>query len=457
MGLRGGMGLQVSEPIFLSNILDLSSPDLFNLYRSWDIFSESTDEKQKISKEDIKPKAKEKIYVSELTPEGFFVFKLADPELANSVGFSITEQPKNGFMIPAPGFNQTGNIYYFPKNTEEKVDSFSFRVDRNGLKSDSHKVEIELADDILEYNKKDKFGASTSSVQVAYSSPYQREDYAKHYQIGGDPQVFASINYFDKEPGIKLVGHNSLNVNIPTGSNVMSRTIFANEIKVSRLGLIEIPNVLSSNSKKSPQEIENFIYGFSFCNPLNRSLVEKYFEANSLVLECSNSTQTTGEFTMIVLNHDIQLGFPNLKNNNDNSKFHFYPTNYGIVSLFHRENTYAMARAKILDATKQNSEELSENEWKALEKINSLEAIDIDENKAENKRYEEDANKILNKSLPDQLASLEDMLEEIKFLREMYLPSYNKEIFLEGMVSSENRHHEEAFNFENDRNYPEAQ
>lgn len=448
MGLRGGMGLQVSEPIFMSNILDLSSPDLFNVYRSWDIFSESSDEKLRITKQDIKPKAKEKIFVSELTAEGFFVFKLADPELKNSVGFTITQQPKNGFMIPAPGFHQTGRIYYFPKNKKDKFDSFSFSVDRNGLKSDSHKVAIELADDILEYNNREKFGATTSSVEVAYASPYQREGYAKHYQIGGDAIFLASRINTQKIPGMRLSGHNQLQLSIPTRGSLRTQTVHTNDIKVSRSGLVEIPNVFSKKIKTNISDIENFVYNFSFCKPVLEEAVQQYFDESSLVLDCQNSTRPRTEFTMIQINHELQLGFLNEKLNGSKTTRGLAPSSYGLLELSRKEAKFSLYLAKSIEVANRNIYELNELELRDLNEIRNLESI-TDRTTVDRENIDQEGlSDFLNESIQTQLNDLKKRLEEIKFLRQYYLPIRQKNTFMEGMVHSEDMHEEEYRNFE---------
>ncbi len=142
INLSGRVGLSVVEPLFDSTLLDIKSPNLFELSKGWDIIGPKGEkqtlpgipgETQRIEAD----KLENNRLAIDLRPE------IIDP-LTKIV---IQDQPNFGRLVKHSEFEINGIVYYYPPHPMvEGDDSFSIQYVNKGQTSAPQKIELELGE-----------------------------------------------------------------------------------------------------------------------------------------------------------------------------------------------------------------------------------------------------------------------------------------------------------------------
>ncbi|MCB0422350.1 MAG: hypothetical protein KDD61_15230, partial [Bdellovibrionales bacterium] len=187
MGITGGVGLQVSEPVFQSELLNLKSGSLFNVYQSWDLVAPlPVAPKAEGVEKTLANKKQEAFTVSSLTPEGFVVIHLKDKTDERLLNFRLIQGTTRGLLVPADSFASTGKVYYFPlmKDAAQAEDQFSYYISDGKTVGEPQTVKLTVSPAIIEGLKKPRFSITSNSVKMSFSGPSQNEDKVPHFRVG---------------------------------------------------------------------------------------------------------------------------------------------------------------------------------------------------------------------------------------------------------------------------------
>ncbi|MEM7645733.1 MAG: hypothetical protein AAF203_02375 [Pseudomonadota bacterium] len=199
VGMGGGLGLEISEPIFLKTIANFDSGNLFDWFESYDIDGAGN---QPVKSIPLKIGADEVVTIDKIGPEGFVELKLKSGDEDRNLRFELVKTPQTGLLIPADDYAISGKLYYYPlKNSE--TESFIVKIyGPNGTATD-HEVQINIDANVIAEVSKDRFGTTTNSYKVATGTPGQFADGVPKYDLGG---VTATVHVENPAPETEING-----------------------------------------------------------------------------------------------------------------------------------------------------------------------------------------------------------------------------------------------------------
>lgn len=195
MGINGGIGLQVVEPLFETEILNIKRDNLFEYVKSWDIFTSQDDFNIDLLKDyEVQP-----LHITQRPDEGFVRISLLPPDSEKAFRFKILSYPENGILKPSDDFHLSGEVFYYPlaKSADQQEDEFKVQV-YSGKFSKDINVKIKVAENVLVENRKPQFSVSAKSMKVAFGKPEQFRDQVP--QLG----VFSGGIPIEKAPELDL-------------------------------------------------------------------------------------------------------------------------------------------------------------------------------------------------------------------------------------------------------------
>lgn len=202
MGITGGVGLQVSEPVFQSTLLDLNSGPLFDVYRSWDLVEPSPVANKKADvKATLANKKAESFRIGSITPEGFVVIHLKDETDSRLINFRIIERPTRGILVLADNFTSTGKVYYYPlsKDLNQLEDGFTYYISDGKEVGEPQRIALNLTKGLVTELQQPRFALTNNSVNMSFTGPAENEGKVQHFQVGGEIQATVAVAYREPE------------------------------------------------------------------------------------------------------------------------------------------------------------------------------------------------------------------------------------------------------------------
>ncbi len=193
VGITGGVGLEVSEPILTSEILNFDSGKIFEFQKSFDIDGAG---RRSENRGEIAYDAREEIDLTQLTNEGFILLDLkASADNSEVLRFEMIEFPKNHLIVPSDNFYYDGRLFFYPLSKEAR-DQFSYRVISPSGETKDLSVEVQLSQNVLDSANQERFGLTTNSHEVASTSPGNFADQVPRVSVGlGGHRVAAAECY----------------------------------------------------------------------------------------------------------------------------------------------------------------------------------------------------------------------------------------------------------------------
>ncbi|MCB0376867.1 MAG: hypothetical protein KDD33_00115 [Bdellovibrionales bacterium] len=180
IGANGGVALELSEPIFLSNVVSYS-PDEYEIFKtSFDLDGKGSDP---LTPQKVDPQLQKSVTVNQIGPEGFVVFDLKEKR-DQFMRYELVSGTAKGVMVPSETFFMDGKLYYWPLpgSTEE---SFKVRITSKDGSSEEVEILVKPTDEVLKEVSQDRFGTTTNSYLVSTEAPGQFENRVPHHQLGG--------------------------------------------------------------------------------------------------------------------------------------------------------------------------------------------------------------------------------------------------------------------------------
>ncbi len=166
VGVTGGVGIELSEPVFLNSIVSYDSGDIFNYYKSFDIDKLGGAQKPI----DYQGPDENDIQVNQLGPEGFVLVKLKEKAGQDDLRYELVESTKTGLIVPADDFYFSGELYYYPLSHSQS-ETFQVRLlGRNGDNQITH-VKLGVSESVIKKVSGDRFSMTSNSIRVTTESP----------------------------------------------------------------------------------------------------------------------------------------------------------------------------------------------------------------------------------------------------------------------------------------------
>jgi hypothetical protein len=179
IGVGGGIGFEVSEPIFKTAVVNYDTGRIFDFALSWDLdnYNGPAEASSPVDKPDT-------VKVDTIGNEGFVVLNAKPLAKDHSARFELSSQPKYGILVPSENFFIDGQLYYYPLSGQPQ-DSFVIHVLGEGGETQEVPVTIELSNEVKEKISKERFALTTNSVKVATEGSAPYADQVAHYGVGG--------------------------------------------------------------------------------------------------------------------------------------------------------------------------------------------------------------------------------------------------------------------------------
>ena len=178
VGVGGGFGLQVTEPLFLNTILKLDTGRIFDWSQSWDLDGSGV-----ASAPEGTFRPREETNVGALTDEGFVVLSLRDPAMPAGTRFRLVKDPAQGLAVASPHFFLDGQLYYYPRGGEQN-DSLTVAIVSPEGKLSVHEVRLKREEEVLKRAAAPRFSQGGNSVTAAYAGPAEVSEKVPHYNVG---------------------------------------------------------------------------------------------------------------------------------------------------------------------------------------------------------------------------------------------------------------------------------
>lgn len=186
VGVGGGVGFEVTEPIFLTDVMDYDSGRIFDFYASWDLdgYAGPAAAQNSLDKPNV-------VHITDMGNEGFVVLN-AKP-LGDKFGsrYELITQPDHGILVPSENFYSDGQLYYYPLKPVES-DTFVIRVHTSCGQREDITIETRTSDKVRQMVAEERFGKTTNSYKVVFEGSEPFKDQVPHYGIGGGIAVFES-------------------------------------------------------------------------------------------------------------------------------------------------------------------------------------------------------------------------------------------------------------------------
>jgi len=136
LGIGGGVGLELTEPLFETTLLNLKSDNLFDLYLSWDLIGPSEG-----APANTAPVASN-ISINTSTDGELITLQGSDYD-GNILTYCIVDSPGHGTLGLLN--RSSGEVYYHPEAGFTGSDSFTFKVNDGKENSNPATVDITIA------------------------------------------------------------------------------------------------------------------------------------------------------------------------------------------------------------------------------------------------------------------------------------------------------------------------
>ncbi len=181
VGVTGGVGIELSEPIFVSELVSYESGKLFDLFYSFDLDKAGGRQAEKVA---IGQRLQQKVNVDEVGPEGFVRFQLKEHLDDGFLRYELIEPTHTGLLVPSETFYMDGDLFYYPMPHSQN-ESFKVRVyGKNGHYEDVA-IEIGVSSSVTQQVSQDRYGLTTNSYKVSNGNPNEFKSQVPNYNLGG--------------------------------------------------------------------------------------------------------------------------------------------------------------------------------------------------------------------------------------------------------------------------------
>ncbi len=165
VGVTGGVGIELSEPIFLNSIVSYDSGDIFNFYKSFDLDKKGTKHPPiTYGEPDISD-----VKVDNIGNEGFVLINLKEKSGQDDLRFELVEPTKTGLIVPAEDFYFSGQLYYFPLS-HSQAEIFKVKLIGDRGKKQVVDISLDVSSGVIAEASKDRFSMTGNSYKVTTGS-----------------------------------------------------------------------------------------------------------------------------------------------------------------------------------------------------------------------------------------------------------------------------------------------
>ena len=180
IGVSGGVGLEISEPVFLATLVSYDSGNIFDYSKSFDLDNSGGSPHDPLA---VEPELNTSVTVDQIGPEGFVVLRLKTPEKNGFLRYEILRSTKTGLLIPSETFYMDGELFYYPMPKSQK-ESFVARIYGKDGQFKDIEIHVNVADNVQTEVSKDRYGTTTNSYKVASGSPGDFKGSVAQYGLG---------------------------------------------------------------------------------------------------------------------------------------------------------------------------------------------------------------------------------------------------------------------------------
>lgn len=189
-GVTGGVGVDVSEPVFQKDYFNFDSGDIFNFRQSVDIDGNGA-KGQNAQELQVSTNLydENKVEVKSINDEGFVKFNLRQSSSSSTSNqrFELVQRPQSGRLIPSEHFFMSGILYYYPVKGNPAQEFMVVRVyGKNGVFRD-HKIDINISAPVLAEVGKERFANSSNSYSSTYTGGEVRASLVPSVHLGSAP------------------------------------------------------------------------------------------------------------------------------------------------------------------------------------------------------------------------------------------------------------------------------
>jgi len=181
VGVTGGVGIELSEPIFVSQLVSYDSGKLFDFFQSFDL-DKSGSEPAQVYK--VGQRLQTTVNVDEVGPEGFVRFKLKEHLEDGFLRYELIEPTRTGLILPSESFYMDGDLFYYPM-PHSRNETFKVRVYGKNNSFEDVEIAINVASQVTQDVSQDRYGLTTNSYQVSNGNPNEFKNQVPSYNLGG--------------------------------------------------------------------------------------------------------------------------------------------------------------------------------------------------------------------------------------------------------------------------------
>ncbi len=181
VGVTGGVGIELSEPIFVSQLVSFDSGKLFDFFQSFDLDKAGSDPAQVF---EVGQRLQTTVSVDEVGPEGFVRFQLKEHLSDGFLRYELIEPTRTGLLLPSESFYMDGDLFYYPM-PQSRSETFKVRVYGKNNSFEDVEIAIQVASQVTQEVSQDRYGLTTNSYQVSNGNPNEFKNQVPSYNLGG--------------------------------------------------------------------------------------------------------------------------------------------------------------------------------------------------------------------------------------------------------------------------------
>ena len=191
IGVKGGVGLELSEPIFLTSVVGFEIDDLFNFEQGFDLNNKGTLPQEPFH---LKSNVNDVVTIDRVGKEGFVRLNLKNDSSNSLLRYQLLESTRSGLLVPSDGFYLDGELYFYPlPNSQDET--FKVRIFGSDGSHIDKEIAINVAANVREIVSQERYGVTTNSYKVASGTPGDFASQVPGYNLGG---VTVGIHEFNE-------------------------------------------------------------------------------------------------------------------------------------------------------------------------------------------------------------------------------------------------------------------
>ncbi len=181
IGVTGGVGIELSEPIFLGSLVSFDSGKLFDWNTSFDLDEAGT---PAVAALQVGQNVRDTVTVDQIGPEGFVRLNLKEHLDDGFLRYELLQSTQTGLTVPSDTFYMDGELYYYPM-PDSREETFTVRIFGKNNSKEDVTIAIKVNDSVISEVSKDRYGITNNSYKVSSGTPGEFKGEVPFYNLGG--------------------------------------------------------------------------------------------------------------------------------------------------------------------------------------------------------------------------------------------------------------------------------